>query len=169
MSIEDLEKVKQEISKAEDRIRYYEQQDKIMRSEIQRLTRKERTHRLCTRGGLVEHFILEPDLLTDADVYILLSSLFESEETQEKLKVLIEHRKEVNESSLPCGDRKAHSFRCGSFSPQSLDDFVGAPARCFALFEDSCRGSMEKKSPSQGRLRSPCAAARLPHLRRKEA
>ena len=76
---------------------YYEQQDKIMRSEIQRLTRKERTHRLCTRGGLVEHFILEPDLLTDADVYILLSSLFESEETQEKLKALIEHRKEVNE------------------------------------------------------------------------
>ena len=51
----------------------------------------------CVRGGLVEHFILEPDLLTDADVYILLSSLFESEEVQEKLKVLIEHRKEVNE------------------------------------------------------------------------
>lgn len=64
MSMKDLEKVKQEISKAEDRIRYYEQQGKIMRSEIQRLTRKERTHRLCTRGGLVEHFILEPDLLT---------------------------------------------------------------------------------------------------------
>ena len=34
-------------------------------------------------------------------------------------------------SSLLCGDRKAHSFRCGSFSPQSLDDFVGASARCF--------------------------------------
>ena len=65
----------EEISKAEDRIRYYEQQDKVMRSEIQRLTRKERTHRLCTRGGLVEHFILEPDLLTDADVYILLPCL----------------------------------------------------------------------------------------------
>ena len=32
MSMKDLEKVKQEISKAEDRIRYYEQQDKIMRS-----------------------------------------------------------------------------------------------------------------------------------------
>ena len=97
MSMEALEKVKHEIAKAEDRIRYYEQQDKIMRSEIRRLTRKERTHRLCTRGGLVEHFILEPDLLTDADVYIFLSVLFESEETQEKLKALIEHRKEVNE------------------------------------------------------------------------
>ena len=96
MSMEALEKVKHEIAKAEDRIRYYEQQDKIMRSEIQRLTRKERTHRLCTRGGIVEHFILEPDLLTDADVYILLSSLFESEEAQDKLKVLIEHRKEVS-------------------------------------------------------------------------
>ena len=36
MSMEALEKVKQEITKAEDRIRYYEQQDKIMRSEIQR-------------------------------------------------------------------------------------------------------------------------------------
>ena len=105
MSMEALEKVKHEIAKAEDRIRYYEQQDKIMRSEIRRLTRKERTHRLCTRGGLVEHFILEPDLLTDADVYILLSALFESEETQEKLKALIEHRKEVNErnaSENPC-------------------------------------------------------------------
>ena len=55
MSMEALEKVKHEIAKAEDRIRYYEQQDKIMRSEIRRLTRKERTHRLCTRGGLVEH------------------------------------------------------------------------------------------------------------------
>ena len=97
MSMEALEKVKHEIAKAEDRIRYYEQQDKIMRSEIRRLTRKERTHRLCTRGGLVEHFILEPDLLTDAAAYILLSALFESEETQEKLKALIEHRKEVNE------------------------------------------------------------------------
>ena len=32
MSMEDLEKVKKEISKAEDRIRYYEQQDKIMRT-----------------------------------------------------------------------------------------------------------------------------------------
>ena len=53
MSMEALEKVKHEIAKAEDRIRYYEQQDKIMRSEIRRLTRKERTHRLCTRGGLV--------------------------------------------------------------------------------------------------------------------
>ena len=30
MSMEDLEKVKQEIIKAEDRIRYYEQQDKVM-------------------------------------------------------------------------------------------------------------------------------------------
>ena len=97
MSMEDLEKVKREISKAEEQIRYYEQQDKILRSEIQRLTRKERTHRLCTRGGLVEHFILEPDLLTDADVFMLLSVLFESEETQKKLKALIEHRKEINE------------------------------------------------------------------------
>ena len=97
MSMEDLEKVKQEISKAEDQIRYYEQQDKILRSEIQRLTRKERTHRLCTRGGIVEHFILEPDLLTDADVFMLLSVLFESEAAQEKLKALIEHRKEINE------------------------------------------------------------------------
>jgi hypothetical protein len=97
--MEALEKVKHEIAKAEDRIRYYEQQDKIMRSEIRRLTRKERTHRLCTRGGLVEHFILEPDLLTDADVYILLSVLFESEETQEKLKALIEHRKSVNKTN----------------------------------------------------------------------
>ncbi|MBR2583343.1 MAG: DUF3847 domain-containing protein, partial [Oscillospiraceae bacterium] len=47
------------------RIRYYKQQDKTLQSEIKRLTRNERTHRLCTRGGMVESFIGEPEKLTD--------------------------------------------------------------------------------------------------------
>lgn len=39
-----------------------------MQSELKRLTRSERTHRLCTRAGMLEIFLKEPTVLTDEDV-----------------------------------------------------------------------------------------------------
>ena len=58
-----------------------------------RLTRAERTHRLCTRGGMLETFIQEPSLLTDSDVMELLTFLFHGEAAQKKLETLIESRR----------------------------------------------------------------------------
>ena len=58
-------------------------------------TRKERTHRLCTRGGMLEAFIREPSLLTDNDVMELLIYLFHGEAAQKKLGMLIERRRET--------------------------------------------------------------------------
>ena len=69
--------------------------EKALAYEMARLTRAERTHRLCTRGGMLETFIGEPSLLTDNDVMELLTFLFHSETTQKKLELLIARRRET--------------------------------------------------------------------------
>ena len=57
---------------------------------VKQLTRKERTHRLCTRGGMLESFLQEPERLTDDDVMLLLKLIFHRQDTQELLKKLLE-------------------------------------------------------------------------------
>ena len=65
-----------------------------MQSELKRLTRSERTHRLCTRAGMLEIFLKEPTVLTDEDVMEPLTFIFQSEAVQKKLNLLIESRRE---------------------------------------------------------------------------
>ena len=60
-----------------------------------RLTRSERTHRLCTRAGMLETFLREPTLLTDDDVMELLTFLFQSDDAKKKLDTLIEKRRKT--------------------------------------------------------------------------
>ena len=48
-----LEKLKQEIAKGEARLRRAQHEEKILEHQVKQLTRKERTHRLCTRGCLL--------------------------------------------------------------------------------------------------------------------
>ena len=69
-----------------------------MQSELKRLTRSERTHRLCTRAGMLESFLKEPTVLTDEDVMELLAFIFQSEAVQKKLNLLIESRSETQEA-----------------------------------------------------------------------
>ena len=71
--------------------------EKRLESEIKRLTRSERTHRLCTRAGMLETFLREPTILTDDDVMELLTFIFHSEAVQKKLDLLIENRKELEQ------------------------------------------------------------------------
>ena len=75
--------------------RYCHHDEKALAHEMARLTRAERTHRLCTRGGMLETFIREPSLLTDGDVMELLTFLFHGEAAQKKLRMLIERRRET--------------------------------------------------------------------------
>ena len=75
MPSEELEKLKQQQHK------------------LKQLTRSERTHRLCTRAGMLEKFLREPTLLTDDDVMELLTFIFHGEAVQKKLDLLIEKRK----------------------------------------------------------------------------
>ena len=69
-----------------------------MQSELKRLTRSEKTHRLCTRAGMLESFLKEPTVLTDEDVMELLAFIFQSEAVQKKLNLLIESRRETQEA-----------------------------------------------------------------------
>ena len=92
MPNEKLEKLKHEQYVAERKLTAAKHKEKQLESEIKRLTRSERTHRLCTRAGMLETFLREPTVLTDDDVMELLTFIFHSEAVQKKLNLLIENR-----------------------------------------------------------------------------
>ena len=90
---EELEKLKHKQYVAERKLTAAKHKEKRLQSELKRLTRGERTHRLCTRAGMLETFLREPTILTDDDVMELLTFIFHSEAVQKKLNLLIENRK----------------------------------------------------------------------------
>ena len=98
MPNEELEKLKHDQYVAERKLTAAKQREKRLESEIKRLTRSERTHRLCTRAGMLETFLKEPIVLTDEDVMELLTFIFQSEAVQKKLNLLIESRRETQEA-----------------------------------------------------------------------
>ena len=91
---EKLEKLKHDQYVAERKLTAAKHREKQLQHELKRLTRSERTHRLCTRAGMLEKFLREPTLLTDDDVMELLTFLFHGEPAQKKLDSLIEKRKQ---------------------------------------------------------------------------
>jgi len=95
---EELEKLKHKQYVAERKLTAAKHKEKRMQSELKRLTKGERTHRLCTRAGMLETFLKEPTVLTDEDVMELLTFIFQSEAVQKKLNLLIESRRETQEA-----------------------------------------------------------------------
>ena len=94
---EELEKLRYKQYVAERKLTAAKHKEKQLQSELKRLTRSERTHRLCTRAGMLETFLKEPTVLTDEDVMELLTFIFQSEAVQKKLNLLIESRRETQE------------------------------------------------------------------------
>ncbi len=92
---EELEKLKHKQYVAERKLTAAKHKEKRLQSELKWLTRSERTHRLCTRAGMLETFLKEPTVLTDEDVMELLTFIFQSETVQKKLNLLIESRRET--------------------------------------------------------------------------
>ena len=80
-------------AKSEKKLRKAINDEKALQHQLKQLTRKERTHRLCTRGGMLESFLQEPERLTDDDVMLLLKLIFHRQDTQELLKKLLEREK----------------------------------------------------------------------------
>lgn len=92
---EKLEKLNRQKTAAEKKLIAAQHREKQLEHERKRLTRSERTHRLCTRAGMLEKFLREPTLLTDDDVMELLTFLFHGEAVQRKLDRLIEERRKT--------------------------------------------------------------------------
>ena len=95
---EELEKLRHKQYVAERKLTAAKHKEKRLQSELKRLTRSKRTHRLCTRAGMLETFLKEPTVLTDDDVIELLTFIFQSEAVQKKLNLLIESRRETQEA-----------------------------------------------------------------------
>lgn len=96
---EELEKLRHKQYVAERKLTAAKHKEKRLQSELKRLTRSERTHRLCTRAGMLETFLKEPTVLTDEDVMELLTFIFQSEAVQKKLNLLIEGQRETQEAN----------------------------------------------------------------------
>ena len=95
---EELENLRHKQYVAERKLTAAKHKEKRLQNELKRLTRSERTHRLCTRAGMLETFLKEPTVLTDEDVMELLTFIFQSEAVQKKLNLLIESRRETQEA-----------------------------------------------------------------------
>ena len=54
-----LERLNREMEKSEKKLRKAINDEKALQHQLKQLTRKERTHRLCTRGGMLESFLQE--------------------------------------------------------------------------------------------------------------
>ncbi len=92
---EELENLRHKQYVAERKLTAAKHKEKRLQNELKRLTRSERTHRLCTRAGMLEIFLKEPTVLTDEDVMEPLTFIFQSETVQKKLNQLIECRRET--------------------------------------------------------------------------
>lgn len=88
-----LEKLNRELEKSEKKLQKALNDEKALQHQLKKLTRSERTHRLCTRGGMLETFLQEPERLTDDDVMALLKAIFRKPDVQEMLKKLLEREK----------------------------------------------------------------------------
>ena len=85
-----LESLQAELEKATRKKKYYEQQEKILtRKVIPKLTRAERTNRLCTRAGMLESFLVHPELLSNDQVMDLLKVAFRQKEVKEALNEML--------------------------------------------------------------------------------
>lgn len=86
-----LEELQAEIEKSQKELQYLDHREKILRKKvIPQLTRSARTNRLCTRAGMLESFLGQPEFLTNDQVMELLRIAFRQREVKEALKTMIE-------------------------------------------------------------------------------
>ena len=93
-----LEQIRQESKEIKDKIYHTEerlrqiknQEKKILKQDIVK-KRKERTHRLITRGAILESLIENSEELTDEEIKILLEEATKTKEFKETLKIIREN------------------------------------------------------------------------------
>ena len=89
---EKLEKLNWELEKSEKKLRKAINDEKALQHQLKQLTRKERTHRLCTRGAMLESFLIRPEVLTDDDVMDILKQAFSQTGMKETVAESVKRR-----------------------------------------------------------------------------
>ena len=88
-----LEQLIEEEERAMQELQTVRQNYRIMRNQIKKLTRQERTHQLCVRGGELNKYLVEPDILTDEDVKAILREIFRYPRIRDIVRETLERRK----------------------------------------------------------------------------
>ena len=83
---EKLKKLNQQLAKSEARLRRAQHEEKILEHQVKQLTRKERTHRLCTRAAMLESYLPHPEAITDEQVSLFLKLLFRQDSTRQLME-----------------------------------------------------------------------------------
>ena len=85
---EESKEIKDIINDTEERLRQLKNQEKkILKQDIVK-KRKERTHRLITRGAILESLIENAEELTDEEIKILLEEATKTKEFKETLRIM---------------------------------------------------------------------------------
>ena len=85
---QESKEIKDKIDDKEERLRQLKNQEKkILKQDIVK-KRKERTHRLITRGAILESLIENAEKLTDEEIKILLEEATKTKEFKETLKIM---------------------------------------------------------------------------------
>ena len=83
--------IKDKIDNTEERLRQLKNREKkILKQDIIK-RRKERTHRLITRGAILESLIENAEELTDEEIKILLEEATKTKEFKETLRIMREN------------------------------------------------------------------------------
>ena len=85
----DLAYFRSEKAKAEQKLRSCQHREKILERRMSELNRRERVHRLCTRAGMLESFLIAPEELTNDQVMELLKIAFRQPEVALALAKMI--------------------------------------------------------------------------------
>ena len=88
---QESKEIKDKIDDTEERLKQLKNQEKkILKQDIIK-RRKERTHRLITRGAILESHIKNAEELTDEEIKILLEEATKTNEFKETLKIIREN------------------------------------------------------------------------------
>ena len=88
---QESKEIKDKIDDTEERLRQLKNQEKkILKQDIVK-RRKERTHRLITRGAILESLIENAEELTDEEIKILIEEATKTKEFKETLRIMIEN------------------------------------------------------------------------------
>ena len=80
-----------------------EMEEKRVSKKIADLARNERTHRLCNRGGYLEKLLMEPEWLTDEDVFAFLDYVFNTPYAKNRLNALLETKRKAEAENQRIG------------------------------------------------------------------
>lgn len=79
----------EQLGQLENKKRRYDRKIKAMEHAEKELSRKRRSHRIFTRGAMLEGFLQEPLLLSDEQVYTFLKIVFHRADVDALLKKMI--------------------------------------------------------------------------------